>query len=128
MQLSAENKLFATGHLKELCKFENILMLKIWNEIIVKFERANKTLQNLDLNLSMAVKIYQSLVGHCEDLEDRFNDFQDAKSTYVELNYEEHTFKIRTAITLENMDDRENELYNNIFAPLIESLDTNLET
>lgn len=128
LQTTPENKVLATGHLAELCKFENILMLKIWYSILVKFERANITLQKSDLNLSVAVQIYQSLVDHCEGLKDRFYDFfQDAKSTYIELNAEEYTFKSRSAITLDNMDQKKNELCNEMFMPVIESLITNLE-
>lgn len=71
LQATPRNKLLATGHLREFWKFENILMLKI----LVKFERANKTLQNSDLNLSVAEKIYQSLVDHFQNARSLNNIF-----------------------------------------------------
>lgn len=109
LQTTPENKAIATGQLRDLCKFENILMLKIWYAILIKFEQVNKMLQKSDLNLSVAVRLYQSLMDHCEELKDRFEDFfNDAKTIYLDMNAEEYTLRTRSAITLDNMDEKKN--------------------
>lgn len=130
LQTTAENKALATGQLRNLCNFENIFMLKIWYAILAKFEKVNKLLQKSDLNLSVAVRLYHSLISHCEDLKTRFDEFfNDTKLIYVELNAEEYTLKSRSAITLDNMDDEKsyNRIASAIFTPVVESLIDNLE-
>lgn len=128
LQTTPENKTLSIGQLKDLCKFENILMLKIWYAILIKFEKINKMLQSSDLNLSVAVQLYQSLIQHYEELKTRFDDFfNDAKSTYLELGAEEHTLRTRSAITLDNMDDKKEHCENIIFQAVLDSLITNLK-
>lgn len=129
LQQTPENKALATGILRDLCKFENILMLKIWYAILIKFEKVNRILQKSDLNLSVATQLYESLISHVESLESQFDDFfNDAKMTYVNLNAEEYTLKTRSAITLDNMDQNKTVCQRTIFTPVIESLIANLKT
>lgn len=130
LQTTEMNKIAATGYLNDLCGFENIIMLKIWHSILIKFEHVNKMLQKSDLNLSVTVQLYRSLISHCENLKSKFNDFfVDAKSVYLELDAEQYTSSMsRSAITLENMEKKCEELENRIFTPVIESLITNLKT
>lgn len=128
LQTDAINKVKAAGLLGELCNFENILMLKIWYAILVKFEMVNKTLQKSDLDLSVAVKLYKSLICHCENLITQFDDFfYEAKSMFVELDAEQHTLKSRSTITLDNMDEKKNSLETTIFTPVIETLISHLK-
>lgn len=129
LQTTNENKALATGVLRELCKFENILMLKIWYAILVKFNMVNRTLQKSDLNISVAAQLYQSLVNHVETLKSQFDSFfNDAKSLYAKLEADEYTFRTRAAITSENMDDKKSYLKDTIFDPVLESLMENLKT
>lgn len=129
LQTTPENKAHALGILRELCKFKNILMLKIWYAILIKFEHVNKMLQKSDLNLSVAVQLYQSLIKHCEDLKSRFAEFfDDARNVYTEIDAEQYVLKSRSAITIENMDEEKDNLESSIFQPIIDSLLTNLKT
>lgn len=54
--------------------------------------------------------------------------FKDAKAVYLELGAEEYTLQTRSAITLVNMDEKQDELETKIFIPVIESLISGLET
>lgn len=102
-------------------------MLKIWFAILIKFESVNKMLQRSDLNISVAVQSYQSLLSHC--LRTEFDDFFDeARSIYLELDAEEHTLKSRSAITLDNMEEKRDHCHTKMFIPVIASLTTNLTT
>lgn len=127
-----ENKALAIGHLKELCKFENIFMLKMWNNILAKFNVTNRTLQKSDLNLSVAAEMYRSTIAHMESLKDRFDEFfQDAKTIYVDVEIEDaekYAPTTRSAITLDNMEERKEFCKSEIFLPVLDSLITNLNT
>lgn len=101
LQTNGINKVLATGHIRNLCKFENILMLKIWYAILKQFERVSKILQKSDLNVSIAVRLYRGLISYCEGVKDKFQVFfDDAKSVYIELDSEQHISKSRSAMHL----------------------------
>lgn len=73
LQQTSEQKAVATGQLRDVCKFENILMLKIWHAILRKFQMVNLSLQKTDINLSVASQLYRTLVSHCESLKDQLS-------------------------------------------------------
>lgn len=128
-QTSDQNKVLAKGVLKELCSFANILMLKIWHAILVKFNTVNHMLQKSDLNLSVTVKLYQTLINYTEDLKNQFDKyFDDAKSVYTDLEAETYTPRSRAAITLENMEERKQNCNETMFAPVLEMLIQNLKS
>lgn len=132
LQTTPLNRALATGHLSDLCKFQNILVLKIWYAILVKFEMVNKALQKSDLNLSVAVQLYRSLICHCENLRmsdaNMFDDFfNDAKSVFLEIDADQYTIKSRSTITKDNLDGNYDNLQSTIFTPIIELLISNLE-
>lgn len=118
----------AMGHLRDLCNFENILMLKIWNEILEKFNTVSRSLQKSDLNLSVVAELYQSTIAHVKSLKNRFKDFfQEAKSIYLEMGAEEYTYHSRSAITMENMDVKAELCKSELFDPVIDCLIENLD-
>lgn len=82
-------------------------MLKMWNSILEKFNVTNRTLQKSDLNLSVAAEMYRSTIAHMECLKDRFDEFfQDARTIYVEIDAGKYAPTTRSAITLDNMEER----------------------
>lgn len=118
----------ATGVLGELCEFENILMLKTWYAILVKFNVDNRALQKSDLNLSVTVQLYQSLINHVEDFKNQFDDFfHSAKLVYQQMDGDTHTFRTRLATTSENMEQRKPILHRDLFLPVMDSLLTNFK-
>lgn len=129
LQQTNENKALALGVLRDLCKFENLLMLKIWHAVLVKFEKVNRMLQKSDLNFSVAAQLYRGLVSHTEEMKTQFDQFFDvAKSMYITLNAEENTLKTRSAITLANMEKSRQIWQSKIFDPIMESLLKNLHS
>lgn len=129
LQQSDESKAIAKGILRDLCKFENILMLKIWYAILRKFNMVQTMLQSPDLNLSVTVTLYKSLVDHVEVLKSDFDHFFDeAKSIYTDLDADEHAQVYRGAITLNNMDDRKEHCRDTLFMPVLNLLNDNLKS
>lgn len=128
LQTTNENKALARGQLGDLCKFENIFMLKIWYAILSQFNKANLLLQKPNLNLSVAVQLYKGLINHLNDLKDQFNDlFNEAKLVYVKLEGDKYVTRSRTAITIDNIDEQKTFFLQNIFKPIVDSLITNLD-
>lgn len=129
LQTTDQNKVLANGVLKQLCTFANILMLKVWHAILVKFDKVNHMLQKSDLNLSVTVKLYETLINHVEGLSSKFEDFfNDAKSVYLDMDAETHTPRYRAAITLENMEDQKQNCNKTMFVPVIQLLKNNLKS
>lgn len=47
-------------------------MLKMWRKISVQFNKVNIILQKSDLNLSVAAKLYQTLIAFLEKFDEQF--------------------------------------------------------
>lgn len=63
-----------------------------------------------------------------EDLKTKFDKFfEDAKRVYSELDADSHTFRSRSAITLDNMEQQKETCHRTIFEPVIKSLIENLK-
>lgn len=94
-----------------------------------RLQIVNKQLQKSNLNISVAVQLYQSLIKHCENLKNQFDDFfKEAKKCYVQLEADKHTLMTRSAITLAYMEEKQSYCQNTIFTPVIGSLIANLKS
>lgn len=126
-QTTPEHKAVAKGLLAELCKFQNLLMLKIWNAVLSKFHIVSKSLQKSDLNLSVTVQLYRSLLDYFENLKHQFDSlYYDAKILFEQSNAEEYILHSRSAITLANIEEQKPILHRTIFTPIIDALIANL--
>lgn len=56
-------------------KLEFIFMLKMWTPILNRFDVTSKTLQSVNINLSIVVSLYESLEKYIQDLRELFNTF-----------------------------------------------------
>lgn len=133
-QLQTEdNKATAKGLILKFCKFDTILMLKIWRTILSHFQRVNVFLQKSDMNLSVAAKSYNSLISLMEKIGDQYDSiFEDASSVYEKVQV--HTDDI-SHVTTRSMstssrntpeEDKEN-FKTRLFTPIVQSLLTNLK-
>jgi hypothetical protein len=128
LQATNEVKALAKGQLADLCKFENILMLKIWYATLSDFDKVSNLMQKPNLNLSVAIQSYKGLLFGLHDLRGQFDDlFNEAKIVYDKLEGDKYIIRSRTAITSENIDEQKASCYKNIFVPIIDSLEKNLE-
>lgn len=87
----------AAGLRKALSRFESVFIAIFWNELLERFEKTNKTLQAVDMNLGVVVDLYKSLVGFVDDLrtDDKFNEFIDKSKEKTEEEYEQDTVRRR---------------------------------
>lgn len=127
-QLKPETIALAVGQLRDVCKFENILMLKIWHNILGKFNTVSRKLQSSDLNLAVASQLYRSLITYYNNSSEKFDEFfQEAKSIYVELQADEYVLNTRSAIYFENIDELRDTFKRTIFDSVLKSLNVHLE-
>jgi hypothetical protein len=125
-----ENKATARGLINKLCTFENVLMLKIWKVVLGQFNRVNRTLQKSDLNLSVTVKLFESLISFLENIGGQYDSiFDDAFNSYEKVRVHTiETISTRSMSRQNNPEDEKESFRDHLFSPIAQSLLTNVKT
>lgn len=132
--LTAEHKSTARSLLKKLIKFQTVFLLILWENILNKFDKISRALQKSNLDLSVAVKLFESLQQYMEALETEFDTIFESCSDFftrnVELNaklsavlHEEG----RTRSERRGSSNSPDPLRSGIFIPIVKSLINELE-
>jgi hypothetical protein len=128
-----ENKSTARGILKKLCKFETIFILILWDGILHKFDKVNISFQKLGLDLSVTVKLFESLVLYLENLKLQFDSiFENTKALFDEhIASDPSLLAIIKNVSRTRSDNTEidkSAFHKDIFLPIIGYLLTELNT
>lgn len=117
-----DSKCKARGLLNKLCKFENVLLLKVWHDILSKFNKVNQNLQKMDLDLSLTVKLYNSLDLYIDGLRDDFDGIFDETKLWYENNMVAvmpfSVYQSRSTAVILTKDD----FFRSVFVPIIDGL------
>ncbi|XP_028394506.1 uncharacterized protein LOC114518702 [Dendronephthya gigantea] len=73
---SAETRNEASGLIKRLEKLETAILLKLWNDILQRFQKTSCSLQKASLPLNSAVNLLDSLLMFVEQLREDFDDYE----------------------------------------------------
>lgn len=121
---SRENKATAKGLINSLCKFENIILLKIWRKLFIQFERVNKSLQSSNLNLQVTHNLYKSLIQYLENCDEEFEImYTDAFNLFSESkNFTGGNIQTRSTTLQQSPDRYKDELKHTLFATIIQAL------
>lgn len=122
-----ESKCTARSLLKKLCKFETIFVLHLWHSILQKFDKVNISLQKMGLELSVSVKLFNSLEKFLETLNSNFDSMlYDAEATFNEhILINTALSKLLESISKTRKDNTvvdKNKYRNDIFLPIVKSL------
>jgi len=73
-------------------RLKTALMTVVWHTILERFNATSLSLQNVDIDLISAVKLYDSRVTFLLQLRDRFDEKEEKAKSYVEIQeYKEAT-------------------------------------
>lgn len=123
-----ESKLTARSLLKKMGKFQIVFMLKLWHAILSKFNKVNITLQKADLDLSVTVKLFQSLVNYLENFKCEFDSFFNETTAWYRQHVVSDTalngvLQKLTRTRSESASDIDKDKdWNNTFLPIVNSL------
>lgn len=126
--VSSDSKVLATGLIKKLCRFENILMLVIWKSVLTKFNFINRALQKSNLTLSVIRKLYDSVNT---DLENKDYDkiFDESLQIFKTVSSDFQTNNIQTRSMLQgiNPENEKDKLKKSVFELVVNALLSNLK-
>lgn len=66
----------ANGISKQFFKLENAILLNMWYDILQRFDKSSKTLQNTATDLNVTCNIYKSLKEYVLSLRDNFDSYE----------------------------------------------------
>ncbi|XP_023211789.1 uncharacterized protein LOC111614656 [Centruroides sculpturatus] len=72
---------------KKLDTFEYVLLLTIWEKILERIDASNKTLQQKDESLNIAVLIYDSLIDFIQTVRDDFDNLEKEAEKVKDIAY-----------------------------------------
>jgi hypothetical protein len=127
--LSDEHKSTARGLLKKLIKFQTLFLLFFWEKILSKFDKISQAIQKSNIDLSVTVKLFESLKKYLEDLETDFDSIFDSCKDYFMKNIESNAKLCsflhdegRTRSERRGSSDSPDALRTGIFVPILKSL------
>ncbi len=107
-----ENQRKAAGLRKNLSKFENVFMAVFWNRLLERFDKTNKILQAVAINLEDVVNHFKSLSDFVSELRsgEIFLEFIEEAEKLREEEYEDEQRRSRVP-TLRAGETRNNETF-----------------
>lgn len=125
----------ATGLLKEFNSLEKGILTAFWSVILQKCDKASKSLQTVDTDLSTAVKIYKSLIGYFSSMRDQYDSYEERGKKYTkEVIYKkDQERKKQRKRQFDEGDgcevklDGKNDFRINVFIKILDSLNQELE-
>ena len=57
-------------------KLETVLLSKLWNDTLSRFNEESKTIQKANVNLAVVVNLLQSLKDYIQELRDKFEEYE----------------------------------------------------
>ena len=107
----SENQRKAAGFKKNLSKFESVFIAVMWTALLERFDKINKILQAVAINLRNVIDHYKSLMNFVTELrtDEMFQKFLNDATEFTEENYEENTRSRRP--TLRPGESRENQVF-----------------
>lgn len=76
----------ATGLIKKMDQFETAVMSVIWGAVLERFNKVNKLLQSVEIDLGLVEELYNSLITFVQEARDSFDDYEDEAKSFAEVN------------------------------------------
>lgn len=83
---SSTVKLKAQSLHKKLCTVEVTLLTFFWNDILSLFDKSNKTIQKVNIDLHQVVTTYKSIIDYITQLRDKFEHYHEKSKDASEFN------------------------------------------
>ena len=74
---TAEARSTSRGLLKKMCQFERAIMCEIWSTVLQSFNAASISLQAADMELMVAVHLYDGLVAELTGMREQFSMYEE---------------------------------------------------
>lgn len=125
----------AMGLLGKFNLLETGILTSFWSDVLEKCDKASKTLQTVDIDLSATTAIFESLIGYFKSLRDQFDKYEERGkqlSKIMEYNKDKKRIqkrKLQFGETDENETnfDGKSDMRINAFLAIIDRLDQELK-
>ncbi|XP_046587865.1 zinc finger MYM-type protein 1-like [Neodiprion lecontei] len=99
----------AKGLLQQFGLLATAIMVVTWSDILERFEKTNKSLQRVNIDLTTVVQLYDALQAYVIDLRDRFNHYEAKAKELSQCNEYAHENRRRRRRTVKFDEVNDNE-------------------
>lgn len=71
---------------KRLDQFETAVMSVIWGSVLERFNKVNKQLQSVEIDLGLVEELYNSLIAFVQEARNSFDDYEDEAKSFAEVD------------------------------------------
>lgn len=122
-----QTKCEARGILKTLNSLEIGILITVWGDILQRFNKINKALQKVTIDLETVISMYNSLIQYINDLRDCFDHYEEIGKTKCGIN-EYKTTRKNKKIKIGEVDLSSKESFKiNTYIVIMDSLLTELK-
>ncbi|KAL4143156.1 hypothetical protein QTP88_005519 [Uroleucon formosanum] len=73
---NSKTKCESTGLIKKMNRLEMCILVSFWNDILERFNSTSKKLQTIEIDLTIVINLYTSLINYVTDLRNTFSHYE----------------------------------------------------
>ncbi|KAL4097338.1 hypothetical protein QTP88_022132 [Uroleucon formosanum] len=73
---NSKTKCDSTGLIKKMNRLEMCILVSFWNDILERFNSTSKKLQTIEIDLTIVINLYTSLINYVTDLRNTFSHYE----------------------------------------------------